>query len=298
MISVIITTYKRDPSFITRAMESVLSQTYRDIEIIIVDDSPQEYDQRENVRRTVLNFGELYKDIKIDYIQHDKNRGACAARNTGMEKARGEYIAYLDDDDEWMPMKLEKQIQVIKPSNCALVYCGYKCQNDTTGELSERKAEYHRGMVFDRLLYSNFIDSTSIPLIRTECLKSINGFDENMESAQDYDVWLRIAEKYEIDYVPESLVIYHEHSGEQITSNPNKKISGLERLNQKYKEYIDSNAKLWYRRNICITPYYSMIGEEKQAMRIWWKCIYKWPSNVIDSIRYFRLIIQGRNKRN
>lgn len=296
MISVIITTYLREPMFVIRAIDSVICQTYKDIEIIVVDDSPTDYALRKDVEKAVLEYYEK-NNIEIKYIAHDKNRGACASRNTGMSYARGKYIAYLDDDDEWLPEKLEKQIKVMISSNAGLVYCGRICKDDTTGVSTIEKIKYYKGNVFDKLLYMNFIGSTSFPLIKTECLKEVGGFDEQMQSAQDADVWLRIAEKYQIDYVEEPLVIYHKHDGEQITSNPIKKINGLERLNEKYKEHIENNLKLWYRRKIFISPYYSIAGQRKKAMNIWFACVCRCPWKVIENIKYLRMIMKGNKKR-
>lgn len=291
MISVIITTYKREPSIISRALNSVLAQTYRDIEIIVVDDSPVDYPSRKKVETTVKDCQKV-NDIEISYIQHERNRGACAARNTGINYAKGEYIAFLDDDDEWLPEKLERQIQVMHSSDAALVYCGRICKNDVSGRSVVENTKYYKGNVFTLLLYSNFIGSTSFPLLKADCLKQVGGFDEKMQSAQDYDVWLRIAENNQIDYVAEPLVIYHEHDGEQITSNPQKKISGLERLNEKYKNYLEADKQLWHKRRINVAPYYAMAGDRNTALHIWLSCVYKCPGKVIDNLRCLRLIIK------
>ena len=105
LVSAVIITYKRKPEIVKRALESVLSQTYRPLEIIVVDDSPCDYELRSQVRETVESFNE-----EICYIQHEKNCGACVARNTGLKRAHGKYIAFLDDDDEWVSDKIEKQI--------------------------------------------------------------------------------------------------------------------------------------------------------------------------------------------
>lgn len=291
MISVIITTYKREPALIVRAINSVLNQTYRDIEIIVVDDSPADYLLRNDVERAVYECQKDDEGIHISYIQHERNRGACAARNTGIDLAKGEYIAFLDDDDEWLPEKLEKQIQVMLSKDVALVYCGRICKNDITGESVVEKTFYCKGDIFTQLLYSNFVGSTSFPLLKSDCLKQIGGFDEKMLSAQDYDVWLRIAEKYQIDYVAEPLVIYHEHDGEQITTNPIKKISGLERLNAKYEDYLEHNRNLWHRRKINITPFYAMAGDKGKAFHLWLACVRKCPEKIIENLKYLRLII-------
>ena len=279
---------------VLRALNSILGQTYQDIEIIVVDDSPEDYALRESVKEAVLSKKTVRPETAIRYIPHEKNRGACAARNTGLMNAEGEYVAYLDDDDEWMPKKLEEQMKVMEYSDAALVYCGYLFRNDETMETRSSKTAYHRGKVLKELLYRNFIDSTSIPLIRTECLKAAGGFDPEMESAQDYDAWIRIAEKYEIDYVKDHLVIYHKHKGEQISSNPGKKIRGLERLNRKYDQYIKQDAALWWRRNIVIVPHYAANGEMEKAKQIWRQCVRKKPFYLIENMRCFKnLYLRG-----
>ena len=287
MVSVIITTYKREPAMILRALNSVLVQTYKDYEIIIVDDSPSDFVARGDVHAAIEQQQRLHPEIGIYYIPHEKNMGACAARNTGLGAAKGEYIAYLDDDDEWLPEKLEKQVRLMSDTSIALIYCGRLLKNDETDENIIEKTEYLRGNVFKTLIDHNFIGSTSFPLIRTAILKEVGGFDVLMKSSQDYDVWLRIAERYRIDYIAEPLVMYHTHAGEQITSNPQKKIDGLERLNEKYQPYLDKDKKLWWRRNIVIVPYYAKNGNRKKALKLWTTCVLKRPGVLFDNLRYF-----------
>lgn len=291
LVSVVITTYKREPAMLERAVNSVFNQTYPNIEVIVVDDSPSEYVYRKKISQLINGMADNGYNIK--YVPHEKNMGACAARNTGMNIAKGIYIAFLDDDDEWLSEKIEKQVQVMKRTDVALVYCGSICQNDDTGKVIRKKTKFCRGDVFNKLLYSNFIESTSFPLIKLKYLKKIGGFDTLMESSQDYDVWLRIAKDYEVDFVDEPLVIYHEHSGEKITSDPNKKIQGLERLNKKYQEYIDSDILLWWRRHIIITIYYARNGEKNKAIKKWHTCIKRYPYRVLSNLKYLFLIIRA-----
>lgn len=292
MVSAIITTYKRKPDMVMRALTSILRQTYRDIEIIVVDDSPPDYCARKEVESSVLSKQKDLQNIKIKYIAHEKNMGACVARNTGLNAATGEYVAYLDDDDEWLPEKLEKQVNVIKQSDVALVYCGSLCMNDDTGKCKEKAREFVRGRVFDKLILSNFIESTSYPLIRTECLRMIGGFDPLMQSAQDYDVWLRLAEHYAIDYVDEPLVLYHEHSGERITTNPAKKINGLQRINEKFATYLEKDKLVWRKRNINIAVYFALVGDFKKAFSLWRESVHICPSNFKENIQYLLMIVR------
>ena len=285
LVSVIITTYKRKPDLVIRAIKSVCAQTYSDLEIIVVDDSPANYPYRKDVEEHI-------KQCKNEYCSID----ISAARNTGLEAARGEYVAFLDDDDEWLPDKIDKQMKVMMKEDVALVYCGYICINDKTGDITNRKMEYHKGYIFDLLIFNNFIKSTSFPLIKKTCLQSIGGFDVEMQSAQDYDVWLRLSEKYQISYVAEPLVIYHIHGGERITANTIKRINGLERLNDKYKKYMEANPKVWYERNIKLTTMYACAGKKNKALHIWIKCFFMCPQKIIESIKYLYYIMRSRTQ--
>jgi len=107
LITAIIPTYKRPFKLLERALRSVLAQTYRNIEVVVVDDSPSTYQGRAEIAANI------HLDDRVTYIQHDAQKGACAARNTGLAHANGKYIAFLDDDDEWLPEKIELQYRRI-----------------------------------------------------------------------------------------------------------------------------------------------------------------------------------------
>lgn len=262
LVSVIITTCKRDVNILKRAVNSVLAQTYREIELIIVDDSPNSFEERKKIE-------EFVQSIRgVTYIKNTKQMGACYSRNIGLKLSKGKYIAFLDDDDEWLSEKIEKQVHTIEDQKTALVYCGNYTKDDVTGIKTIRQREYYSGNIYKHLIIDNFIGSTSFPLINRACLEDIGGFDEMLESAQDYDVWLRLAEKYEITYVQEPLAVYHVHIGEQITRNPYRKISGLERINEKNKTYLDSNKRARWIRNMKVAPFYALKGDFKHAVRI------------------------------
>lgn len=291
-VTAIVTTYKREPEIVKRAVKSILNQTYRGIKVVVVDDSPASYGLRENVREEVCKLSP-----NIIYVQHEQNMGACVARNTGLKYADTEYVAYLDDDDEWVETKIEKQIKVFNDSKLGLVYCGNSIKYDTDGRVVSENREFHRGDVFDMLICKNFIGSTSFPLIRTKCIKEVGEFDPLMLSAQDYDLWLRITEKYLVDYVPESLVTYHIHAGEQISANPNKKVQGLERLNEKNMEYLEKNKEAYWFRFAKIIPYYMCNGQEEKAVTTWKRCVRKYPYKIKGNVKYLLLILRKRGKK-
>jgi glycosyltransferase involved in cell wall biosynthesis len=247
-ITCIITTFKRPISILQRAINSIINQTYSNLELIIVNDAPQLVELVEDIRMLLTQ----YNQIPIQYIVHEKNMGACNARNTGIEHAMGKYVAFLDDDDEWLPEKLEKQYKLISKEKVALVYCshfeihGNGSRKLVTEELA-REGIHHDD--FERLLLNNFVGSTSYPLLSLEAVKSVGGFDINLKASQDHDLWLRIAKEYPIANCNEPLVNYY-FSEESISSNMANKLQGFNYLLNKYKDFYASHKDSYnYRLN-------------------------------------------------
>lgn len=238
MISCIVTTYKRPISVLKRAVDSVTNQTCQDIEIIVVNDAPEAGEE-------IINLLDTY-GRNIRYAESEGQKNACHARNIGIEMAEGEYLAFLDDDDEWLPQKLELQLACMKKNDCALVYCAHY-YIDKSGKrrlIREPLAGVGiREYEFERLLCCNFIGSTSYPLLRTEAVKGAGGFCEELESSQDHDLWLRIAEKYPICYCEEPLVNLY-YSEVSISSNKEKLLQGYEYLWKRYAEHYEKDREL------------------------------------------------------
>ncbi|ACS99088.1 glycosyltransferase family 2 protein [Paenibacillus sp. JDR-2] len=247
-ISCIVTTYKRPIPVLQRAVASIVNQTYSNLELIVVNDAPQILKLVEDIRIMLNEF----TNIPIKYIVQHQNMGACQARNTGIEEASGEYVAFLDDDDEWLPDKLEKQYALITKERVALVYCShYEIRQEGTRTLviEDLAREGIHQDEFERLLLANFVGSTSYPLLRLSAVKTVGGFDTNLKASQDHDLWLRIARKYPIVYCNEPLVNYY-HSEESISSNMENKLQGFNFLLNKYKdEYLKKKDLHNYRLN-------------------------------------------------
>jgi glycosyltransferase involved in cell wall biosynthesis len=225
-VSVIIPTYNR-AHLVKRGIRSVLAQTYGDFELIIVDDA-----SKDNTREVIKSFD----DKRIRYICHKENRCAPETRNTGIRTAIGEYIALLDDDDEWLPTKLEEQINGFKTSSgrTGVVYSGFEVR-DQNGRIVQTTFPEFRDNLYIRLLERNMIGGSSIPMIKSECFKKVGLFDKFLKSCQDWDIWLRISEYYEFDFVPEILSTIHLHGG-QISSKYSSMIPGRTRMIEKHMD--------------------------------------------------------------
>ena len=270
LVSAIITTHNRSPKTVLRAVNSVLNQTYERIELIVVDDSTPEYFQRQDVENTVRGASD-----KILYIKHPTPRGANAARNTGLAYAKGYYVAFLDDDDEWSPNKIEEQLKGFTDNTIALVYCGMVIINEKQDKRRERKGTFKKGYVYNELLKRNFIGSTSNPLIKRACIDRVGRFDIDLRSSQDYDLWLRLAKKYPVSYVEKPLLNYHSHDNERISTNLDKQISGKEYINEKFFDDIKRDNKTWYMRNRALVLMYAQKKWKMKALLLWIRCVKK-----------------------
>ena len=285
MVTVVITTCKREPHIVNRAIQSVIKQTYEKWQLIIVDDSPSSYEYRSNVNDVVRAIPPKYNVL---FIQNKENYGACYSRNLALEKAKGEYIAFLDDDDEWLENKLEVQVNALENSDpyVGLVYGPYYKLDDYTQKHVIVEAYFSSGSLYDSLMKKgNFIGGMSMPLVKTNCIKSVGGFDNKMQSAQDMDLWLRLSQKYKVICIEEPLVIYHVHANEQISKNPTKKIMGLERLNKKNIAYLRNNRKIWWEREIALVQYYLIANRKKDAIKKWIKVIRINPLVITTNIK-------------
>ena len=188
-VSVIIPTYNR-AHLIGRAIKSVLNQTYKDFELIIVDDSST--DNTEDIVRKYQK-----KDERIKYILHKKNRGGSVARNTGIKSSKGEYIAFLDSDDEWLCEKLEKQIRLFSsmPIKVGVLYCGQYNFDDNIGIERLISCSFEGDVRIE--LFRGWCPSTPLLMIRKQCFDVIGFFDEQFSSFQEHDLCLRLSRVYD-----------------------------------------------------------------------------------------------------
>lgn len=284
IISVIIPTYKRPVETVMRAIKSVLSQTLSPSEIIVVDDSPTDFKESDSLRQAIEKENE-----NIVYLKHPLNMGACAARNTGITNSTGEFVAFLDDDDEWMPEKLEKQISCFEDEQCGLVYCDCILSTDdkASNNISNRRnLSYicYSGQVHEKLAKENFIGSTSFVVVRKSCFDDVGMFDNDFESCQDYDMWLRIAGKYLVKYVDEPLVKYSLHDNEKISTDYNKCIQGLELLIKKHNMLYRQHPFALAKHQISIAGHHRRLGSKRNSFKLYIKFCWGIPYVLFEKL--------------
>ena len=202
LVGVVVPTYNR-ADVLPRALQSALRQTYEALEVIVVDDGST--DDTEAVVAAL-------DDPRVRYVLQPRNAGVSAARNRGIREARGEFIAFLDSDDEWFPDKIERQVARFREVNnrVGLLYCGVRSVSDRRGDWTFRPK--HRGDVYEAMLQRNVIHTGSGVVIRREVVDVVGGFDEEIPAIEDYEYWLRIARHFEFDFVEEPLFRYFDET--------------------------------------------------------------------------------------
>lgn len=207
LVSILMPVYNGS-AFLDRSIGSVLKQSYPNWEIIIVDDHSS--DNSSEMVKKYLN------DERIILKQNDCNKGISASRNLALQHAKGDFIAILDQDDEWLPQKLEKQMRLFNSldSTFGLVYCNTKVQFENGHVQPFKKDIAPRQSIkenFKKLYLTNYISSLTV-VFRKECIEKVGYFNENIQwGGDDYDLWLRIAAQYKFAFVDEVLCIRHEH---------------------------------------------------------------------------------------
>lgn len=279
-ISVIIPTYNR-AHLIARAIKSVLSQSYQDIELIIIDDG-----SFDNTEMIIKQFQE--SDKRIKYIIHDKNKGGSAARNTGIKAANGEYIAFLDSDDEWLLEKLERQMRIFESSSpeTGIVYTGI-IYIDEMNEDNNLKYTIpkKRGSIYEDLLVNNWVGTTSTIMIRKECFEKSGLFDESLPGCQDWEMWIRLAKEYQFDFVKDPLIKYYHHNihNDRITIDLESKINGINMVINKFHSEFALRPKVCSELYFTIGNLYCQLGNTKKGREEFLKAIRFYPF----SLKYF-----------
>lgn len=261
-VSIIIPTHNR-PEMLKQAIASVLAQTYQDFEIIIVDDGDI------SAEEVVKSFA----DNRIKYIKHQTpHKGGSAARNTGIKAAQGKFLAFLDDDDEWLPEKLEIQMREFENTPKDVGFCFSAVINDF-GDGRKQTTTVPDGIdnLYELALrrFKGFLTVTLV--VKKAALEEIGLFDEILPSHQDPDLIIRLSKKYQglginKPLVKVNMALNHEHIG----GNLKKRIRGRERILEKYFEEFKKRPKV-------LAYHYSQLG--------FW---YRDSDNFIKAREYFR----------
>jgi len=237
--SVIIPTYNRE-DILSRSIDSVLQQSFSDIELLVVDDG-----STDNTKELIRE----YSDSRIRYIHHGDNKGANAARNTGIRKANSKYISFLDSDDEFSKNHIESVVKYLDESTNIVggVYTSqYRCIDDTVVGRDPAQVQITSP---DQVINYYPANGFSAFTFRREVFNQVGVLDENLPAFQDRDFLIRLTQFYNMAPISAELVNYYIHD-DRISSDPDRKLSGLAVLENKHKKIISRSgeARLHYTR--------------------------------------------------
>lgn len=228
LVSIIIPTYKTNES-LKRAIDSVLNQSYENVEIIVVDDN-----HNDEYREKAASIIREYSDNRIIYVQHEKNKNGSAARNTGVSNCHGKYIGFLDDDDYFLPNKIEKQYNFINNNNYQFCTCFYYRNNHKYS--FKIKDDYSIDVFLNKTT-----PQTSSFFMKRSFYNELNGFNESYIRHQDYEFLLRVCEKEKVGVVPESLYVMDTNGVNNIPNG--KKIEEIKnKLLKEFDGIIEKNS--------------------------------------------------------
>lgn len=287
LVTVVIPTYGRNDA-LHNTIDCIRSQTYLNWEVIVVDDNPRESEQR---NKNQAFFAGLAEEHRIRYVAHADNLGACAARNTGVENASGDIIAFYDDDDVWFANKLERQLDFMREHELDFTFCwmnelynGYRKVIEFRGEPDLYSALLRKG---------DGICTSAIMVKRAVALQS--PFDVSLQSFQDFDYLLALAKSFKGQVQTEILMDY-QISLQGISRNPSKKVQGLQFIIDKYgAEYESINfpaglAELHQKQ----ADFKLLLDHRWAALRGYFKAIKIAPGALKSWIKLIAAAITGK----
>jgi len=248
-VSVVVPTYNR-ASVLPRCLNSITNQTFKNFEIIVVDDC-----STDNTKQVTQE----YDEERLEYIRHNKNKGGAVARNTGIEAASGQYTAFLDSDDEWLPKKLEKQMEVFNNGSdqVGAVYTGHYIIDSNSRR--QGRPPTARGDIYEKQLMYDQVNPTSTVVVKKCCFEDAGKFDPDLPARQDYDLWIRLSEEYDFDYVPEPLAKIHEYNDDRISTQYRSRMKANKIMLDRVADRIE-NYGLLRKRKIMAKQYEAVAG--------------------------------------
>jgi glycosyltransferase involved in cell wall biosynthesis len=270
LVTVVITTYNR-PRTVRHAIESALNQVYEPVEIILIEDGTDS-----GVKQWLMTENTLGR---VRYERHESNRGLAAARNTGIKLAKGEYVAFLDDDDEWKAEFLTTLFTNMSASNnrTGVTYCGVEVRDCKTSRAISTLYPRNRGDLKTAIMSVGAATLPSSGLFRKSALIDAGGFDEKLSSSVDHDIWMSLAVKgYEAEAVDEALVVSYSSTDGRLTTDMTTRPDGIRAYVEKwkpvYREWFGESEGDEYGRRY----FANVVGRLAADKLVYWKISDAW----------------------
>jgi len=289
LVSVIVPVYNRQ-RIVCKTLDSIIAQTYSPIEILAIDDGSSD-----GSRRVLEEYAQRYPDVVRVVAQ--SNQGQAVARNAGIRQARGEFIAFLDSDDIWVPRKLEQQIPLLV-GEVGLVYSAINEMDASGRSLRIVPCEANlRGNIYHELLVRNRMTGGTV-VVRRAALERVGLFDEQLRAAENWDLWIRISREFEVDYVDLPLTGYLKHTQSLSFDTPRMREAATAVLRKHFPEppslgdpllesYHAAYADFYYRWGIQLFSE----GDYSRCREMFRRCWEHAPAYRDSRPRYFRSLL-------
>lgn len=286
LVSVIIPTYKRCDT-LSRAIDSVLSQDYKNVEILVVDDNNPDTEYRKATEELMSSYQGVDQVI---YLKHEKNKNGSAARNTGFRSSKGEYIMFLDDDDEFLPGKIRAQVECLETRDKSWGFCYTSTIRKRGDKVVAKTKEKQEGDIRkDALARDSWIFGGSNFMVRRSVMIEVGGFDESFKRNQDEEFLVKTLIRYKIAYVDMvGLCVY--------VGSENRKSTDFDEVTNRYlstfRNQIEQLSKyeqdeVYHKINLQLYRYYLTKGYWGKAVNL----IFKRKISFIDSINYLLYLL-------
>lgn len=288
-VSVVIVTYNR-PKFLPLAIRSVLKQSFQDFEILVVDNG---------IDKPAKDLVKSFDDSRIKYLPQTGNTGCSGGKNVGIKNAMGEYVAFLDDDDIWLPEKLELQIKALEENSevgfCFTAITEVRDKGEIHSQVPEGEGDYFE---FAMRKFNGFLSSTLV--IKREVFDEVGPLDEIFPSHTDIDLIIRITKKYRGVAINKPLIkMYLKSDHEQMGNNfgregakYERRINGRHMLLEKYKEDFEERPLVLSKHLMLLAKFYRNDGQYKEARKIFLKT-FKTHFRPVALIHYCSLLFDG-----
>ncbi|MEL6494922.1 MAG: glycosyltransferase family 2 protein [Cyanobacteria bacterium J06623_7] len=288
LVTVIIPTYRR-LDYLAQAVQSVCEQTYHHFECLIINDYPQD---SEALTDKIASF----KDDRLRLINRSTTGGGNAARNTGIQQARGSIIAFLDDDDCWLPHKLERHLEHHAATEVGLVFSGLikRWSADVIPSHLVKGRLPPEGAIAAMRRGKFCPLTTSAVTVRRACFDHCGLFDVELVSFQDWDMWYRLAGEYDFAYIEEPLLVFRQHLGDRTSKTKERRFLGLKQLVNKWQLDLDDPQQfeaIFIKDTYTNLVYDAILRAHSLAAIRDWYTLLKLSRTTADFIQLAKLIV-------
>ncbi len=288
-ISVIIPVYNGETT-IRETLQSIFKQTFKNLEIIVINDGSTD--------STIEIIKSIY-DSRLQIFSYP-NAGLSASRNRGINKSLGQFISFIDADDLWTVDKLACQYKALQDNEKAAVAYSWTDYIDVKGNFL--KAGRHitaTGSVYSQLLLSNLLENGSNPLIRREALNEVGGFDDSLTAAEDWDMWLRLSERYEFVCVERVQILYRVSTNSMSTNFTRQEVESLKVIERAFSQpqaeslqHLKKYSKAQLYKYLMFKAIEAPINRQKSctAALFFWKCV-KYDLSVLQQRQVILIVV-------